>query len=122
MRVLPATALVALAECASSRPYPVTATATEASRDPVDEVAAAERFSGKLLPPAAGALFVATAGDGPAVVFLHQFDGSHEAWAPIGHELLRHHRVILIDLPGPGHASPGGSCRRLSGASSAAAA
>jgi pimeloyl-ACP methyl ester carboxylesterase len=118
MRALPGMALVALAACASSRPYPVTATPTEASKDPVDEFAAAARFSGQLLPPEGGDLFVATAGDGPAVVFLHQFDGSHEAWAPIGLELLHHHRVILVDLPGRGH-SPGGDGRFFGNAQAA---
>ena len=107
MRALPGMALVALAACATSRP-----------RDPVDEYVAATRFSGQLLPPEGGALFVATAGAGPAVVFLHQFDGSHEAWAPIGLELLHHHRVILVDLPGRGH-SPGGDGRFFGNAQAA---
>jgi pimeloyl-ACP methyl ester carboxylesterase len=99
-------ALIALAGCASSQPCPRAATPTEAAKEPIDEYVAAAHFAGQLLPPEGGALFVATAGDGPPVVFLHQFDSSHEAWAPIALELLARHRVILVDLPGRGH-SPG---------------
>src|SRR5678815_1076840 len=113
MRRLLGTALVALAGCAGPRPVTVTATTTDTSTNPADEFVAAARFSGQLLPPDGGALFVATAGDGPPVVFLHQYDASHEAWAPIGLELLARHRVILVDLPGRGH-SPGGDGRFFS--------
>src|SRR5580658_10220684 len=45
----------------------------------------------------------ATDGDsGEPLVLLHGFASSLETWTPLMHELVRHHRVIALDLKGFG--------------------
>ena len=44
-------------------------------------------------------------GNGPPLVLLHGFTGSAASWAPLGRDLARDHRVIVIDLIGHGASS-----------------
>jgi abhydrolase domain-containing protein 6 len=45
-------------------------------------------------------------GSGPALLLVHGFGGDKESWLPLVRFLPRHRRVLVIDLPGHGAASP----------------
>ncbi|HTM22874.1 MAG TPA: alpha/beta fold hydrolase [Kofleriaceae bacterium] len=45
-------------------------------------------------------------GQGPPLLLVHGFGGDKESWLPLVRFLPRHRRVIAVDLPGHGAASP----------------
>jgi len=49
------------------------------------------------VPSAAGAM-----GHGPTIVLVHGLGSSAARWLPVARLLARHHRVVLMDLPGHG--------------------
>lgn len=64
--------------------------------------AAGKRLPGRLVEVAGRDAYVIDAGSGPAVVLLHGYGDSSDGWRRAVPALLRHHRVIAIDLPGFG--------------------
>jgi pyruvate dehydrogenase E2 component (dihydrolipoamide acetyltransferase) len=65
-------------------------------------------------------IFVRDQGQGPAVLFIHGYGGTHDAWVEVADALAAEHRVLLVDLPGfgrsdkyPGDYSPDGLGRKL---------
>jgi pyruvate dehydrogenase E2 component (dihydrolipoamide acetyltransferase) len=47
-------------------------------------------------------VLLAGGGDGPPLVFLHGLGGSHSTWQVVLGDLVEHHRIAAIDLPGHG--------------------
>lgn len=55
-------------------------------------------------------LFVESAGEGPAVVFVHGLGGTTNFYEPQASALAAHHRVVRFDLPGAGRSPFAGAC------------
>lgn len=64
--------------------------------------ATGRRLPSRLIEVAGHDTYVIDAGTGPAVVLLHGYGDSSDGWRRTVPALLRHHRVIAIDLPGFG--------------------
>ena len=46
-------------------------------------------------------------GDGPPLLLVHGIGGNWRTWEPVLEGLARHHRVVAVDLPGPGGSAKG---------------
>jgi 2-keto-4-pentenoate hydratase/2-oxohepta-3-ene-1,7-dioic acid hydratase in catechol pathway/pimeloyl-ACP methyl ester carboxylesterase len=55
-------------------------------------------------------IFVESAGEGPAVVFVHGLGGTTNFYQPQASALQAHHRVVRFDLPGAGRSPFAGKC------------
>jgi len=55
-------------------------------------------------------IFVETAGDGPAVVFVHGLGGTTNFYEPQAAALAENHKVVRFDLPGAGRSPFAGPC------------
>lgn len=63
---------------------------------------AGPRVPGRYVRLGDATVFVAEAGQGPAVVFVHGFGGSSFSWRGVLPVLAARHRVVALDLPGFG--------------------
>jgi pimeloyl-ACP methyl ester carboxylesterase len=62
-----------------------------------------DTVTGRVIDVGAGRLYAHVRhGDGPALIFLHYWGGSHRTWTPVINRLSRHHGVVAYDQRGWG--------------------